>query len=56
MGFKSREAGDYQVSIFEIAGSGASDRDILQAEQLWINKLQSSAMGLNKSRNFSDDS
>ena len=47
VGFKSREASDYQVSILEIAGSGASDRDILQAEQLWITKLQSSALGLN---------
>jgi hypothetical protein len=46
-GFKSREASDYQVTILEIAGSGVSDRDILQGEQLWINKLQSNAMGLN---------
>jgi hypothetical protein len=48
VGFKSRKASDYQVSILEIAGSGASERDILQAEQLWISKLQSSAMGINK--------
>jgi GIY-YIG catalytic domain len=47
VGFKSREASDYQVSILEVAGSGASDNDILVAEQLWINKLQSRAMGLN---------
>ncbi len=47
IGFKSREASDYQVSILEIAGSGVSDQDILQGEQLWINKLQSNAMGLN---------
>lgn len=47
VGFKSREASNYQVSILEIAGSGASDRDILQTEQLWIKKLQSNAMGLN---------
>jgi len=38
---------DEQVSILEVAGSGASDNDILVAEQLWINKLQSRAMGLN---------
>lgn len=47
IGFQSREASDYQVSILQIAGSEASQRDILQAEQLWIRKLQSSAMGLN---------
>jgi hypothetical protein len=47
IGFKSREASEYQISILEIAGSGVSDRDILQGEQLWINKLQSNAMGLN---------
>jgi hypothetical protein len=47
IGFKTREASDYQVTILEIAGSGVSDEDILQGEQLWINKLQSNAMGLN---------
>lgn len=49
IGFRSREPSDYQVTILEIAGSGASDRDILNAEQLWITKLQSSAMGINNS-------
>jgi hypothetical protein len=42
-----REKSDYQVSILEVAGSGASDEDILQCEQLWIRKLQTVDMGLN---------
>jgi hypothetical protein len=44
---KSRELSDYHVSILEVAGSGASDDEIFKAEQLWIRKLQSMAMGLN---------
>ncbi len=45
--FRSREQSDYQVAILEVAGSNASDRDILHAEQLWMKKLQTSEMGLN---------
>jgi hypothetical protein len=45
--FKSRDPSDYQISVLEVAGSGASDRDILHAEQLWIRKLQTTLMGLN---------
>jgi hypothetical protein len=45
--FRSREASDYQVSILGVAGSSASDRDILSAEQLWMRKLQTNEMGLN---------
>lgn len=44
---QSRQASDYQVSILEVSGSGASDNDIRHAEELWIKKLQSRAMGLN---------
>jgi hypothetical protein len=44
---KSREPSDYQVSILEVAGSGASEEDISKSEQLWIRKLQSVLMGLN---------
>jgi hypothetical protein len=47
VGFKSREASDYQVSILEIAGSGLTDQEILQLEQLWMRKLQSRTMGIN---------
>jgi hypothetical protein len=52
LGFKSREASDYQVLILEVSGSGASDGDILDAEQLWIKKLRSAVMGLNRTPNF----
>ena len=45
--FRSREPADYQVSILEVAGSAASDRDIIHAEQLWMKKLQAREMGLN---------
>ena len=38
---------DYQVSILEVVGSGASDNDIRKSEELWIKKLQSRLMGLN---------
>jgi hypothetical protein len=45
---KSREASDYQVSILEVAGSSASNEDILKMECRWKEKLQSREMGLNK--------
>lgn len=48
--FRSREPSDYQVSILEVAGSAMGDADILAAEQLWMRKLQSTAMGLNGGR------
>jgi len=44
---KNRPLSDYQVSILEVAGSGATEEDIYAPEQLWIRKLQSVAMGLN---------
>jgi hypothetical protein len=47
--FKSRDASDYQISILEVAGSAATDVEILATEQLWIKKLQSVQMGLNGS-------
>lgn len=45
--FKSRDPSDYQVSILEVVGSGATDAEIFVTEQLWIRKLQSVSMGLN---------
>lgn len=45
--FKNRPLSDYQVSILEVAGSGATEEDIFTAEYLWIRKLQSVEMGLN---------
>lgn len=45
---KSRDRSDYQVSILEVAGTSASDSDILLMEQRWKLKLQSRDMGLNK--------
>ncbi len=47
--FRSRQPSDYQVSILEVAGSAATDAEILAMEQLWIRKLQSVARGLNGS-------
>ncbi|WP_426137309.1 GIY-YIG nuclease family protein [Phyllobacterium sp. SL163] len=45
---KSRDSSDYQVSILETVGTGASIDDIRELEGLWKNKLQSRAMGLNR--------
>jgi len=45
---KSRNPSDYQISILEVAGSSASDNDILEMEQLWKSKLPSLEMGLNR--------
>jgi len=50
IGLQSRDPSDYQVSIIEVAGSGMSDHDVVIAEQLWMQKLQSAAMGLNVRR------
>lgn len=45
---KSRDPSDYQVSILEVAGSGASFEDIINLEARWKRKLQSREMGLNR--------
>jgi hypothetical protein len=45
---KSRDPSDYQVCILEVAGSSASNEDILSMESRWKLKLQSREMGLNK--------
>lgn len=47
---KSREPSDYQVSILELAGSSASESDIVEMEGRWKAKLQSVEMGLNRNR------
>jgi hypothetical protein len=47
VGLRSRERSDYQISILEVAGSAASNDDILGMEALWKEKLQSRQMGLN---------
>jgi hypothetical protein len=44
---KSREPSDYQVSILEVAGTAASEADLIRMEDLWKMKLQSREMGLN---------
>jgi hypothetical protein len=44
----SREPSDYQVSILEVAGTGATTDDITAMEGLWQRKLQSREMGLNR--------
>lgn len=48
VGLKRRKPSDYQVSILEVAGSAASEEDILQMEGRWQRKLQSREMGLNR--------
>ncbi|MDE1905794.1 MAG: hypothetical protein KGH75_05020 [Rhodospirillales bacterium] len=45
--FRSRDPADYRVVILEVAGSNESQHDIQLAEQRWIWKLESAAMGLN---------
>lgn len=43
--FHLKSDSDYQVSILEVAGSGMSQRDIVHAEMLWMEKLQTNKMG-----------
>jgi hypothetical protein len=47
--FRARAPSDYRVSILEVAGSLATDADIVEMEQRWKDKLQSREMGLNRS-------
>lgn len=47
---RSREPSDYQIAVLEAAGSEQSRVDILQVEQRWMRKLQSTEMGLNSLR------
>lgn len=44
---KSRLRRDYQMSILEVCGSGASVDEIISFENLWKAKLQTREMGLN---------
>ena len=46
---KLRRPSDHQVSILEVVGSAATREEIIQLENLWMQKLQSRDMGLNKS-------
>jgi hypothetical protein len=45
---KSSDPSDYQVSILEVAGTSATEADIIEMESLWKEKLQSREMGLNR--------
>ncbi len=45
---KSRDPSDYQVSILETVGTGATVADLQVAEVRWKRKLQSREMGLNR--------
>lgn len=45
---KIRNPSDYQVSILEVAGSASAKDDIIRMERLWMLKLQSREMGLNR--------
>lgn len=46
--FRARQPEDYRVSILEVAGSLATDSDIVAMEIRWKDKLQSREMGLNR--------
>lgn len=48
VGLKSRDPADYQISILEVAGSNVAPNEIFAMEQLWMKKLQTRGMGLNK--------
>lgn len=48
VGLKSRDPSDYQVSILETVGTGATPADLLAVEVRWKHKLQSREMGLNR--------
>jgi hypothetical protein len=45
---KSRDPSDYHVSILEVAGTAATNDDIIEMEKKWKDKLQSRKMGLNR--------
>ena len=45
---KIREPSDYQVTILEVAGTAATDEQIIAMETRWKLKLQSREMGLNR--------
>jgi hypothetical protein len=45
---KSRDPSDYQVSILETVGTGATLADLVELECRWKDKLQSRQMGLNR--------
>ncbi|AWN40495.1 GIY-YIG nuclease family protein [Methylobacterium durans] len=44
---KTREPSNYQVCVLQVAGSDASDQEIIDMETRWKLKLQSREMGLN---------
>lgn len=48
VGFKIRDPSDYQIAILQVADNLATREDIAAMESLWIAKLQSRAMGLNR--------
>ena len=48
VGLKSRDPSNYQVSILETVGSGATVSDLAAIEARWKAKLQSREMGLNR--------
>lgn len=41
-------AGDYEVSILEVAGSGLAEQDVIEMESCWKAKLSSREHGLNR--------
>jgi hypothetical protein len=47
---KGRDPSDYQVSILEVAGTSATEKDVLAMEGLWQSKLHSFEMGLNRNK------
>lgn len=48
VGLKARDPADWIVSVLEVAGSAASDAEILEMETSWKLKLHSRNIGLNR--------
>ncbi len=48
VGLKARDPSNWIVSVLEVAGSAASDAEILAMEETWKLKLHSRDMGLNR--------
>ena len=47
LGLRRRDPSDYQVSILQVVDSGASIKEIVALEYIWMRKLQTPEMGLN---------
>jgi hypothetical protein len=48
VGLRIRDPSDYLVSVLEVAGSAATEGDIIDLEVMWKRKLHSRDVGLNR--------